>query len=178
MREALLAVLPILIAMIVVNLVVPRIMPRLKKREEIDNKNACVQREVRIDKAVSLFFKIAIIFVTLVSIAFMIPQVCEVAELDYVTMLIICGIMLVVMYLSTWAMLRQVQYNDEYCVYINALGLRKKFAYEDIVKIKYTLGFVRVSAAKKSFLIFKTFAGCDEFVAFVKEKNPNVTIII
>ena len=177
MREALLSVLPILISMTVVNLVMPHITPRLKKRAERDNANAGAQREVRIDKAMSLFYKIAIIFLTLVSIVFMIPQVCEVAELDYVTMLLIFGIGLASFYLSTWVMLRQVKYNDEYFEYINALGLRKKFVYEEIVKIKYTLGIVRVSTSKKSFIIFKGFSGCDEFVTFIKNKNANVTLI-
>ncbi|MDE6618879.1 MAG: hypothetical protein K2K13_07680 [Clostridiales bacterium] len=182
MRGALLSVLPILIAMIVVNLVMSYIAPRLKKREEKDNKNAAAQREVRTDKALSLFYKIAVVFITLVCLAFvivfMIPQAREALEDDGITLLIIFGICLVAIYISTWVMLRQVKYNDQYCEYINALGLRKRFAYEDIIKVKYSLGIVRVSTAKKSFIIFKTFAGCGEFVAFIKEKNPNVTIII
>lgn len=72
MREALLSVLPIFIAMIVVNLVMPSIMPRLKKREEKDNETAAAQREVRLDKAISLFYKIAVVFITLVCLAFFI----------------------------------------------------------------------------------------------------------
>ena len=182
MREALLSILPILIAMIVVNLVMPKIMPRLKKREEKDNENAAAKKEVRIDKALSLFYKIAVVFITLVCLAFiivlMIPQAREELEDDIITLLTIFGICLVGIYISTWVMLREVKYNDNYCEYINAIGLRKRFAYGDIIKVKYTFGFVRVSTAKKSFLIFKSFAGCDEFVAFIKEKNPNVTIII
>ena len=182
MLEALLSILPILIVMIVVNLVMPRIIPRLMKREEKDNENAVAKREVRIDKAISLFYKIAVVFITLVCLAFiiffMIPQAREALEDDSITLLIIFGISLVAIYISTWIMLKEVKYNDQCCEYINALGLRKRFSYEDIIKVKYTFGFVRVSTAKKSFSILKAFAGCDEFVAFIKEKNPNVTIII
>lgn len=177
MRAALLSVLPTIISMMVVTLVAPRI----KKRVEIDESKAIAQNEVRPAKALSIFFRIGLVFITLVFIGFiiclLIPEVADELRDDYVVLLIIFGVSLVAIYIVNWVMIKRVICNDEYCVYINALGIRKKFLYEDIVKIKYTLGIIRVSTNKKSFTVFKSFLGVGAFIECIKDKNPNLIVI-
>lgn len=168
-----------LVALIVVNTIMPFILPKLKKREIEDNKRAVNKKEVRMDKAITRFYKFACVFITLCAVVFMIPQVCEVMEASYITVLIICFVGLTLVYLSSWLMLKRVDYTDEYCEYTNPMGFKKRFAYSDIVKVKYTGGIIRITSNnKKSFTVFKAYAGSNDFVLFVKEKNPQVQIIV
>ena len=177
MREALLAILPMMIAMTMVNLVMPSIVPKLKKREIEDNAQAAQKMEVRMDKRMALFFRIGCIFVTCVAIAFMIPAVCEAIELNYVGTLVVCLVLLTVMYLSSWVMLKRVEYTDEYFEYTNPIGMRKRYTYDDVVKIKITAGIIRIYVGKKSFTFFKAYAVSEIFVRFIAQENPQVGII-
>ena len=177
MREALLSILPMMIAMTVVNLVMPSIVPKLKKRELEDNAKAAQKMEVRMDKYLALFYKIGCIFVTCVAIVFMIPAVCEAIDLYYVGTLIVCLVGLTVIYLSSWLMLKRVDYTDEYFEYTNAIGIRKRFSYDDVTKVKITAGIIRIYVGKKSFFIFKAYAGSEIFVQFIAQKNPQAGIV-
>lgn len=181
MREALLSVLPIIIAMMAVTLIMPHIMPRIIKHVEIEESKAIAEKEVRTEKAFSIFLRIGLVFITFAFIGFiiclLIPEVAEELKDDYEIILIIFSVSLVGIYILNWVMIKRVKYNNEYCVYINALGIRKKFTYEDITKIKFTLGIVRVSTHKKSFIIFESFPGFWEFFEYIKDKNPDLIII-
>ena len=178
MTRALVSLSSSLVALVFVHTVMPFILPKLQKREIEDNKRAVNKQEVRMDKLITRFYKFACVFVTLVAVVFMIPQVCEVMEVSYTAVLIVCCIGLALVYLSSWLMLKRVAYTDEYCEYTNPFGLKKRFAYSDIATVKYTGGIIRITANnKKSFTVFKAYAGSNDFVMFIKAKNPQVQII-
>lgn len=163
---------------IVLSIVMPIIIPKLQKREKEDNKKAVEKREVRMDRLLTRFYKFGCVFISLGAIVFLIPQVCEVMEVPYVVMFVICCVFLALMYSSSWIMLKRVDYTDEYFEYTNPLGRKKRFMYSDVEKVKYTAGIIRIYANnKKSFIIFKAYAGSNEFVMFIKEKNQQVEII-
>lgn len=129
------------------------------------------------DKMLTRFCKFGCVFISLIAIVFLIPQVCEAMEVSYVVMFAICCVFVVIMYLSAWVMLKRVNYTDDTVEYTNPLGLKKRFMYSDIEQVKYTAGIIRIIANnKKSFFIFKAYAGSNEFVMFIKEKNPQVLI--
>lgn len=166
-----------MIGLTVVNLVLPLITPKLKKREIEDNVKATEKREVRMSKVMMLFYRVGTVFVTCVAIIFMIPAICDLIDLNYVGTLVVCLIGISLMYISSWLALKHVDYADEYFEYTNAIGMRKRFKYEDIAKVKITAGIIRIFVGKKSFFFFKAYAGSEAFLQFVTQKNPNVEII-
>ncbi len=165
-----------LVVAILLNIIMPHILPKLMKRMESSAAEVVERREVRMDKTITRFYKGATVFVSVVAVPFMIPQVCAYLDINYLVNVIVWCVGLTLVYLSTWIMLKRVEYNDEYFVYINAFGLRRRFGYDEIVKIKYTLGVARISTGKKSFTLF-AYLGRDEFIAFITDKNKSVEIL-
>ena len=151
------------------------LLPKWKKREKEENKIAKARRIVELTPQIRRFVATATGLLGLYTLALAIfPSLSVAMGIPYGHLLIQYGIPLLFDCIALMFFFVRINYTEEGFEYINAFGYKRKFRYDEVVRIIDNGGNVRVITTRKKIILFNVFSGVRDFTAYVKLQNSNV----
>ena len=159
------------ICFILTNAILSVVIPKLKKREEIENAVAETTKTVYPDKHLKVVFVCLSFFCLLIGLILLfVPQVCELMDFDWLTTNIIWDIILLMdlaIILFSYQIL-YVSYNDDFVFITNLFRKTYKINYSEIISISSNV--LIITQKKRFFLSGSLFYGVSALKDKITEK--------
>lgn len=159
---------------ILTNAILSVVIPKLKKREEIENVVAETTKTVYPDKRLKIVFVCLSLFCLLIGLILLfVPHVCELMNFDWLTTNIIWDVILLIalaIILFCYQIL-YVRYDDDFVFITNLFRKTYKINYSEIISISSNL--LIVTQKKRFFISNSLFYGVSALKDKIIEKLNN-----
>lgn len=154
-----------------INAILSIVIPKLKKREEIENAVAEATKTVYPDKRLKVVFVCLSFFCLLIGLILLfVPQLCELMDFDWLTTNVIWDIILLMdlaIILFSYQTLH-VSYNDDFVFITNLFRKTYKIKYSEIIRISSNI--LIVTQKKRFFISGSLFYGVGALKDKITEK--------
>lgn len=159
------------ISIIVELIVIKKLYPKLKKREDDTEQKAKTTKTVKLDKRLSIIFISLLVFVNIIGVLIIaLPKVItEYLEFNYIATVCVWWVFVIFEDVFCYFIFMQAAYDDEKIIVKKLFFKPKEYYYSDITYYSKK-GNLRVKTPKGSFVLFNALAGTQSLRGVITQK--------
>ena len=158
------------LAMIITEIILAQVMPKLKRKEREQNVVAKDSKKVYLDKFLyRIYFAWFIIVYVIGIVLICFPVLCQIMGFDYTTTLIVWWIPCILCSALFIFINKEVVYDENGFTVRNAFGIRKTYLYSEIISFHKNRN-MKIRTKKGNVLLANALYGTDAFYTFLREK--------